>query len=517
MHGRSRPLPTHPSLRYLKLEAKHRLAEGEFRALHDAQAAIARDYGQPSWAALKQYINNHCPQDSPALSHLMWVISRFRDAGEPTWAAPGQDELGQHFSSQVLSMLPLGELVAALVAHAPDLRGDVLVVDQVPAGARVRIAGTELLATVEAEPPHRLMAVIPVPLRGRITDPRAMAPPLRTVGDVPAEVVGIADGAFAELGLVGLILAGGEPGARAWAVAKGWADLERAEPLDTTGHRLYAPGVSALVTTTAVLRLVAEGRVELDRPANDFLRTVRLADDAVSVRELLSYSGGVDNVPANPGELFAERVPDLVGVTGPVIGCGGPRGLVRPTNVGCAVLGQLVADVTGSPYVDAVTSLVLEPLGMTSSSFPACAADIGPDAITGYRVSAAGVFEPVPATVCVMPAAGGLWASAADLVRLGAGWASLLPADLAHEALTPQASREDGAGSAGLGWLIRARGDTALIGGSSPGVVASLSVRIRDNRTHLTVTNRVVPVNSIDDRMLRSWTNPARPAAGQTS
>ena len=49
----TRPLPGRPSLRYLKLEAKRRLAAGEFPALHDAQLAIAWEYGQPSWTALK--------------------------------------------------------------------------------------------------------------------------------------------------------------------------------------------------------------------------------------------------------------------------------------------------------------------------------------------------------------------------------------------------------------------------------------------------------------------------------
>ena len=47
-------LPARPSLRHLKLEAKRRLAAGEFATLHDAQAAIAREHGLPSWARLKQ-------------------------------------------------------------------------------------------------------------------------------------------------------------------------------------------------------------------------------------------------------------------------------------------------------------------------------------------------------------------------------------------------------------------------------------------------------------------------------
>jgi len=52
----SRSLPDQPSLRFLKLEARRRLAAGEFRALYEAQLAIAREYGFSSWTALKQVI-----------------------------------------------------------------------------------------------------------------------------------------------------------------------------------------------------------------------------------------------------------------------------------------------------------------------------------------------------------------------------------------------------------------------------------------------------------------------------
>jgi hypothetical protein len=95
-------------------------------------------------------------------------------------------------------------------------------------------------------------------------------------------------------------------------------------------------------------------------------------------------------------------------------------------------------------------------------------------------------------------------------VRLGTGWSSLLPAALAREALTPQAAAEHGARHAGLGWIMRPRGDTAFLSGASVDAVASLTVRIRDNRVHLVMTNRLIPIDPIDDRMLRSWTNPLR-------
>ncbi len=124
---------------------------------------------------------------------------------------------------------------------------------------------------------------------------------------------------------------------------------------------------------------------------------------------------------------------------GPVIGCDGPRGTVWPSNGGYCVLGQLIADVTGMPYAQAATRLVLDPLGMRDSRFPARAADIPGAAVTGYTVTPDGAFEPFPAQVYTIQAVAGLWSTGADLVRLGTGWPSLLPPALAREAVTPQA------------------------------------------------------------------------------
>jgi CubicO group peptidase (beta-lactamase class C family) len=334
------------------------------------QGAIAREYGQPSWAALKQFISGQSEVESHALPHLEWAVARFAGAGVPGWTAPGEQELRQHFSAEVFNVLSAEELVAEIVSKAPDLRGALVVVDQAPLAVRAQIGDAELVAVAEESPPHRLTGIQGIPLGSLITDARVAAPPpARILGDAPAGAISIADDAFAELGPAALVIAGGDPGIPAWAVAEGWADLERAEILDT-GHLFPAPGLAALVTDIAVLCLVADGRFALDTPANDHLRTVRLADDTITIRELLSHSSGIEEIPANPAELFRASVPDLVTITGPVIGCGGPRGVVRPVNSGLAVLGQLIADVTGLPYAAAVTRLVLRPLGMSRSAFP---------------------------------------------------------------------------------------------------------------------------------------------------
>jgi CubicO group peptidase (beta-lactamase class C family) len=508
MSAGPRSLPGRPSLRYLKLEAKRRLSAGEFATLHDAQTAIAREHGLPSWPALKQKCSRN-RDESHALGQLMWVVSRFRDAGKGGWTAPGDAEMRQHFDDRLLAVVPAGSLVAELTRMAAELRGEPVVIGQAPLRAQAQLAGVRYIATVDADPPHRLTGLRVIPLGERITDPRVTAPPpARVQGEPGPAVEAIADGPFAELGLAALLMAGGEPGRPPWVVARGHADLDRAEVLDPR-HRFPASGVTALVTATAVLRLVAAGRLPLDARANEHLRTVRLADDAVTVRQLLSHTGGVDN----PAELYADANPDTPGLAalmGPVIPCGRPRGIPSPSNGGYAVLGQLIADVTGTPYPAAVTRLVLDPLGLRDCRFPEHPADHGPNAVTCYTVTVPGVFVPFPAKVSTVPAVAGLWATGADLVRLGTGWSRLLPPPLAREAVTPQASRGEpwlGGYRVGLGWLIDPDGDTAVHAGAGVEAVALLRTRVRDHRTHVVLTSRSMTVESIDDLLSRSWLN----------
>jgi CubicO group peptidase (beta-lactamase class C family) len=515
MPGESRSLPGRPNLRYLRLEAKRRLVAGEFPTLHDAQTAIAREHGQRSWAALKQLVRDQASpaggeggegdkgdegQQSHALDQLRWVISRFAGAGQPGWAAPAPDELRLHFDDHFLSVLPPAALVPAISRIAGQLRdGELEILGQTPFQAHARLGGIQYIAVTEAEPPYRLTGLRGLPAGGRVRDPRVAAPaPPRTQGDVPAEVSEIAAQAAAELGLVALALAGGggDHEEAPWVLARGWADLDRGEILDP-GSRFPAPGVTALVTTTAVLRLVADGRIGLDQPANDHLAAVRLADDTITVRELLTHTAGVDD----PTEMYADTRPELSDVMGPVIAATGPRGAVQPSNGGIAVLGQLVADVTGMPYPDATAALVLRPLRLDDSSFPARPADRGPRAVTGYNLTLEGMFQPVPARIPVLEAVAGLWSTGADLVRLGLGWASLLPGALAHEALSPQTPEGPGGVRVGLGWLIGAGGRTAAHAGGGLDATALLSVRLRDGQVRVVLTSRMIPVVSINTRL----------------
>jgi CubicO group peptidase (beta-lactamase class C family) len=511
MSGQAREFPEQPNLRFLKLEAKRRLTAGEFATLHDAQLAVAREHGLSSWAVLKETVTAGQAEPNLALAQVRWLISRFRDAGSATWARPAAEELREHFTREFLSAVPLDTIIDMLIR--PPMSDEDLVVIEAPTSRSVRAqaGGLQVEAFAEADPPHRLTSLQLDRQSLLATDERVAAPPAVTAGQVPAEAMAVAREWFAELGLPGLVVAGADTavagtavagtadaGDRAWSLALGWASLERPEPLGVR-HRFPAYAITQVITATAALRLVAGGLLELDAPANRYLRTVRLADEEVTVRELLNHTSGVDN----PENLFGGAITDLISLSGPVMPCSGPRGTVRYSVGGYAVLGQLIADVTGARYQDTAESLVLRPLGMTDSFFPASWPER--DAVTGYQLDDAGRFEPASARFCVIPAAGGLWSTAADLARFGAAWGSLLPADLAAEALRPQAPPGSPGPRFGLGWPLHPGNAMAGLVGSAPGAAMSLLFVPGSGHASVAMTNWLIPaaIEQVNARLLR--------------
>jgi CubicO group peptidase (beta-lactamase class C family) len=396
--------------------------------------------------------------------------------------------------------VPPDQLVATFRAAPAELREELIVVTSSPFTAQCRIAGWLVVAVTEPSPPYRLAELQLNRLGEQVSDPRTASPTTSAQGTAPDSVGQLAVNAIARLGLPGLALAG--PG---WAAATGWADLDHGEPL-RPGHVFPAYGVTTVVTAVTVLRLVADGRLGLDDPANRYLTAVRLADDEVTVRQLLSHAGGVnDHAPP-----FAPAVPDLVTLTGPAIACGGRRGAFAFSLAGYAALGEIVAALAGQPYADAVSRLVLGPLSMNASRFPAQwptgeSADC--PAVTGYNPTADGSFEALPGQVCAFAAGGGLWTTAADLVRFGLGWRSLLPRGLAAQALRPHVAMPSGP-QAGLGWIVNEPAGLAGHGGAGPGGAASLLVTLDGRRAYAALANRLIPIEAVNAAVLKAESAP---------
>lgn len=503
MSESSRSLPDQPSLRFLKAEAHRRLSAGEFTALWEAYLAIAREHGFSSWTALKRVAGDSRPDpDEAVLDHLSWVVSRLAGASRPDWEPPAEQELAEHFEQSFLDRDPDGRLIESLsiMARTGWLRDEVTVITQRARFIRARAGDVRIETAGAAEPPHRLRGMMPYRVGKTVTDTRVAAPPADAAGQVPQAAVAVAKEALGEVGLPGLVLAGADDHGKPWALARGWARLDPREPLSTT-HRFPVYAVSTLITATAVLRLAADGRLDLDRPANDHLRTIRLADGDITVRDLLTRTHGLARLP----ESFAETVPGLAELTGPVLASSGTRGTFTRGHSGYAALGALIADITGSPYPQAAARLVLDPLGMTGSSFPGRWPAADERAVGCHYLDVDGAFVPAPSKVATVPAALGLWTTAADLVRFALGWSGLLPAPLAEEAVRPLARpHASSQGGIGLGWQVDESRRMAAASGLAHVAAASLVVKLDSGKVHIALTNRGIPIDEVNGRVLHA-------------
>lgn len=138
---------------------------------------------------------------------------------------------------------------------------------------------------------------------------------------------------------------------------------------------------------------------------------------------------------------------------------------------------------------------------MRDSSFPACWP--APDAIHGHELAEDGTFEPTPQVVYVMPAAGGMWTTAGDLLRFGNGWSTLLPAELAADAVRPHAAQRIPGADVGLGWLCNTAEGVYWHSGAGRGSASSPIVRADSGAVTVAVTNRLVPVEPVNAALSR--------------
>lgn len=175
-----------------------------------------------------------------------------------------------------------------------------------------------------------------------------------------------------------------------------------------------AGSIAKPVTALAALELAARGQADLDGDVNEQLTSWHVPGPrAVSLRDLLGHTAGM-GVPFFPGYRQGAGTPSLCQVldgappsaTPAVRADPAPRTRFRYSGGGYAVVQQLIADVTGLPFAQAARDLVLEPLGMTRSTF-------AQPLPSGLRSAAARQDW----RVYPEAAAAGLWTTAGDLAR----------------------------------------------------------------------------------------------------
>lgn len=251
----------------------------------------------------------------------------------------------------------------------------------------------------------------------------------------------------------------------------GVADLTDGEPLrpDT---RFQAASISKLVTAVCVVDLAEEGRVSLDRPVNELLRSWQLPESEltaatpVTLRRLLAHRAGT-TVSGFRGYAEGEVVPTLRQVldgTQPPANSAAvevdlaPDTRYRYSGGGYCVVQQCLEDVTDEPFQALLAERVLRPAGMDQSTFEARAYDTtSPPVCTGHRMDGEGVvgrYHTYPEQ-----AAAGLWTTPRDLVRLArvlvralsGSDESLLSGDSVRAMIEP-ASEHYGLGAEVLDW-----------------------------------------------------------------
>ena len=252
-----------------------------------------------------------------------------------------------------------------------------------------------------------------------------------------------------------------------------WAGGAGDVPGDDPADVQYRVGsITKTFVAVAVLRLRDQGLLALDDPVGRFVPETGYGE--ASLRSLLAHTSGMQSEPVGP---WWERSPGVD--VDRLLRANDGSGAVTTTgeyfhysNLGFALLGEVVARVRGASWWEVVAGEVLAPLGMTRTTYDAQA-----PAAQGFSVGHfAGTLTPEPhQDTAAMAPAGQAWSTVADLARwagfLGSGHPDVLSVATLREAGRPAPPATD----YGLGLrLIPWRG-RHLVGhtGSMPGFLAS--------------------------------------------
>ena len=221
---------------------------------------------------------------------------------------------------------------------------------------------------------------------------------------------------------------------------RGFADIASGVPIgEDTVFRIGS--ITKVVTAITVMQLREEGLVDLDVPADEYLRSYQLVPARAglglpTLRHLLTHTSGIPearhlgdlfHLKAGPFEgrplhlsvPFGEPLPSLAEYYR-----GGLRVVAQPgtvfaySNHGFATLGQIVEDVTGTPLDRWFDERIFRPLGMRDTGLVRSAA-IGARLATGYTLGRRGA-QVVPDRDWSGPAAGGLYSTPGDIARFAA-------------------------------------------------------------------------------------------------
>ena len=212
-----------------------------------------------------------------------------------------------------------------------------------------------------------------------------------------------------------------------WTKAYGFADVSEKRPT-TTKTLFQAASISKSFNSLGVLKLVEAKKLNLDQDINTFLKTWKFPYDSISkgkkinIAQLLSHTAGL-SVSGFGGYEKAQDLPTITQIldgTKPA-NSNAVRSIFEPglkfqySGGGTTVSQLIVEDATGEKYADYMLKNVLQPLGMTQSSFNQPPSSDKQNLLaTGYngKVEVVGKYHIYPEQ-----AAAGLWTNPTDLAK----------------------------------------------------------------------------------------------------
>lgn len=150
---------------------------------------------------------------------------------------------------------------------------------------------------------------------------------------------------------------------------------EAVPPNDDTQHTFAS--LTKLMTATAIAQLVHEGKLDWDRPIREYLPAFRVRRDKAgmksTLRDLLSLRTGI--APANVYWGFQNNKllldPSDLTATATSIGTAKPFGQFVYSQWNYVLVAEIVKQVIGISIDEYIAQHILQPLGMTRSSFGA--------------------------------------------------------------------------------------------------------------------------------------------------
>ncbi len=182
------------------------------------------------------------------------------------------------------------------------------------------------------------------------------------------------DRSMEELNIPGAAVVVVKDGEILFSEGYGFADLEQQIPVDPANTVMRVASVSKLFTATAAMQLVEQGLLDLNTDVNVYLTALQIPEDysePVTLHQLLTHTAGFE------GRFIGTmtRSPDELLPLGEYLKGNVPKRVLEPgsvhsySNYSFALTGQLVEEVTGMPFAQYVDENILQPLGMSRSTF----------------------------------------------------------------------------------------------------------------------------------------------------